>query len=92
MASVGALTSLEGYSGVCSMTERDAPKAGRSGDRFDRTAFAQGLANLLYDAGKQKATGLVVGLTGPWGSGKSQTLLYVKEIPRRTGRFRNPFW
>jgi predicted KAP-like P-loop ATPase len=80
MASVGALTSLEGYSGVCSMTELDAPKAGRSGDRFDRTAFAQGLANLLYDAGKQKATGLVVGLTGPWGSGKSQTLLYVKEF------------
>jgi hypothetical protein len=62
------------------VTHRDAPKGGRSGDRFGRAAFAENLASLLYDAENQKATGLVVGLTGPWGSGKSQTLLYVKEF------------
>ena len=62
------------------MTERDAPTEGLIGDRFDRAGFAENLANLLYDEAKQKATGRVVGLTGPWGSGKSQTLLYVQEV------------
>lgn len=62
------------------MTERDAPTEGRTGDRLDRAGFAKKLTNLLYDEAKQKATGLVVGLTGPWGSGKSQTLLYVQEF------------
>src|ERR1700674_2824265 len=30
------------------MTQRDAPIAGRNGDKFDRTRFAENLAKLLY--------------------------------------------
>ncbi|MGH6839606.1 MAG: hypothetical protein ACREDT_12575 [Methylocella sp.] len=40
------------------MTQRDAPSAGRGGDKLDRFGFAENLANLLYDAAKGEATGL----------------------------------
>lgn len=61
------------------MTQRDAPNAGLT-DHFGRMGFAHTLTSLLYDPDKRQATGLVVGLTGPWGSGKSQTLFYVRDF------------
>ena len=43
-------------------------------DALDRREFVQRLARSLIDQGTGKATGVVVGVTGPWGSGKSSIL------------------
>lgn len=58
--------------------QRDAPHHDLP-DKFGRLEFAEHISSLLYDRDARKATGLVVGLTGPWGSGKSQTLHYVRK-------------
>ncbi len=47
-------------------------------DRFERDRFVESLITLLFDRTGHKARGFVVGLTGPWGSGKSQVMLYVE--------------
>ena len=48
-----------------------------SPDEFDRQAFGERVADLLFDKEKQAATGVVVGLTGPWGSGKTKAIRMV---------------
>jgi len=48
-------------------------------DRFDRIEFGKNLIPLLFDRGRDGATGFVVGLTGPWGSGKSQVMMYLAQ-------------
>jgi hypothetical protein len=47
-------------------------------DRFERGSFVESLIDLLFDRSEHKARGFVAGLTGPWGSGKSQVMLYVE--------------
>jgi hypothetical protein len=48
-----------------------------SPDEFHREEFAKRVADLLFDAKRQEATGQVVGMTGPWGSGKTKTIAMV---------------
>jgi energy-coupling factor transporter ATP-binding protein EcfA2 len=48
-----------------------------SADEFDRHEFACRVSSLLFDRSLQKATGAVVGITGPWGSGKSKAIRMV---------------
>jgi hypothetical protein len=48
-------------------------------DRFQRGFFVDSLVDLLLDTQEKQARGFVVGLTGPWGSGKSQVMLYVEK-------------
>ncbi len=48
-------------------------------DRLDREPFIRRLASALINNTTQKATGVVVGLTGPWGSGKSSLLNLLRE-------------
>jgi Cdc6-like AAA superfamily ATPase len=48
-------------------------------DRFERVEFAKNLVPLLFDRMLDGATGFVVGLTGPWGSGKSQVMIYLAQ-------------
>ncbi len=48
-------------------------------DAFQRTAFSKQVARLVFSESKCRATGIVAGMTGPWGSGKSQSLLYIAD-------------
>ena len=48
-------------------------------DRFGRSAFVDRLTDTLFDKNQRTATGIVLGLTGPWGSGKSQVMIYLEE-------------
>ncbi|MEA2875051.1 MAG: hypothetical protein QOF14_247 [Hyphomicrobiales bacterium] len=48
-------------------------------DKLERSAFIERLASSLIDKDTGKATGVVVGITGPWGSGKSSILNLLKE-------------
>lgn len=50
-----------------------------SADEFDRQEFAYRVSSLLFDRNLQKATGAVVGITGPWGSGKSKAIRMVSK-------------
>jgi energy-coupling factor transporter ATP-binding protein EcfA2 len=43
-------------------------------DRLDRSVFIARLCNAVLDPETSKATGAIVGITGPWGSGKSSVL------------------
>jgi hypothetical protein len=58
--------------------ERDTADANIK-DKFERTKFVDSLVDLLLDRKARRAHGFVVGLTGPWGSGKSQVMLYAEE-------------
>lgn len=49
---------------ICSATE----------DRLDRDAFVRRIALALIDGATGRSRGVVVGVTGPWGSGKSSVL------------------
>lgn len=55
----------------------DQPIASRAGDRLGRRTFAEALARQIATAPVE--TGFVVGLTGPWGSGKTSILNMVTE-------------
>ncbi|WP_291298882.1 P-loop NTPase fold protein [Elioraea sp.] len=48
-------------------------------DRLDRRAFVSRLADALIDRDRKRARGVVVGLVGPWGSGKSSVLNLLRE-------------
>lgn len=48
-------------------------------DRFGRAEFARRLAKALLAHDGKLARGVVVGLVGPWGSGKSSTLNLLQE-------------
>src|SRR5688572_4396258 len=56
--------------------EPDAPIARSDDDRLSRTAFARELADQLADA---PSTGIVMALTGSWGSGKTSLLNLIAE-------------
>ncbi len=61
-------------SSVYVATSRDEPIKTSTKDVLDRGPFIQRLCQALIDSKTQKATGVVVGVTGPWGSGKSSIL------------------
>jgi len=53
-------------------------------DRFGRAGFVRRVANSLIGRDEKKARGVIVGIVGPWGSGKSSVLnLLANEIERR---------
>jgi hypothetical protein len=55
----------------------DRPISGPAEDRLERVAFAGHLADALVDRRSRRSTGIVAGVTGPWGSGKSSVLNLV---------------
>jgi ABC-type ATPase involved in cell division len=57
-------------------------------DLLDRAAFVKGLGRALVkkkDGGGYQATSVVLGLTGPWGSGKSSIINLLKSHLLETG-------
>jgi len=50
-----------------------------SEDKLQRESFVERLSSALIDPSKDRATGVVIGLTGPWGCGKSSILNLVHE-------------
>lgn len=53
-------------------------------DRFGRAGFVHRVANSLIGHDGKKARGVIVGIVGPWGSGKSSVLnLLANELERR---------
>ena len=48
-------------------------------DTLGRTSFIRRLTETLIDASTNKARGVVIGITGPWGSGKSSALNLLNE-------------
>jgi len=50
-----------------------------SDDQLDRSAFVDRLSNALVDPNTRKSSGIVVGITGPWGIGKSSILNLLNE-------------
>ena len=58
-------------------SEPERPIRSIEEDRLERKAFVERLTTALIDPKAGLATGVVVGLTGPWGSGKSSVLNMV---------------
>src|SRR5262245_24645908 len=48
-------------------------------DFLERGQFVKRLVSSLIDARTQRATGIVLGITGEWGSGKSTVLNLLRE-------------
>lgn len=48
-------------------------------DRLERDQFVRRLASALIDPKTKKSRGVVIGITGPWGSGKSSILNLLRE-------------
>lgn len=53
--------------------------ASAADDRLDRKPFVVRLCDALVDKSKNASTGVVLGVTGPWGSGKSSVLNMIEE-------------
>lgn len=51
----------------------DRPIERPTEDKLERERFIERLADAVI-AGNSKATGVIIGITGPWGSGKSSIL------------------
>ena len=64
----------------------EAPIASFADDLLDRRRFVERLASALIDPVTKKATGIVVGICGPWGSGKSSILNLLHEHIRKKYR------
>lgn len=67
--------------------DQDRPGKTRSDDKLGRQPFVEQLCGSLVTTGADsdgpgKSTGLVVGLAGEWGSGKSTILNFVEEVLR----------
>ena len=52
-------------------------------DRLERLRFIERLADALIDPKTGKSTGTAIGITGPWGSGKSSVLNLLNEHLRK---------
>lgn len=63
----------------------DDPLVGDCGDSLDRGSFANAVVDLLEQVGGQEASS-VLGLIGPWGSGKSSLLHTVVDRLRKIQR------
>lgn len=50
-----------------------------SEDKLERSRFIERLASALVNPATKKSTGVVVGIAGPWGSGKSSILNLLQE-------------
>lgn len=48
-------------------------------DSLSRTDFVRRLADALIDKSTQKSRGIAIGITGPWGSGKSSVLNLLRQ-------------
>src|SRR5689334_829734 len=48
-------------------------------DKLERGQFIARLTAALIDPATSKSTGVVIGITGPWGSGKSSILNLLQE-------------
>lgn len=48
-------------------------------DRLDRSQFVERICDSLVDRSKGTSSGVVLGITGPWGSGKSSVLNMIEE-------------
>lgn len=70
----------------------DRPVSRSADDLLGRTAFAQRIADQALAVGVP--TGLVLAITGPWGSGKSSTMALVDEAlgDRAISLRFNPWW
>ena len=67
----------------------DEPVGDVGSDRLGRSPYAEQLANVVREVGRQDAS-TVFALVGPWGSGKSSVLNFVEsfltaELPEGTG-------
>src|SRR6266550_507177 len=48
-------------------------------DKLERSRFIERLASAVVNPTTRKSTGVAVGITGPWGSGKSSILNLLRE-------------
>ena len=57
----------------------ERPIQTKAEDKLERARFIERLASALINPETKKSTGVVVGITGPWGSGKSSLLNLLRE-------------
>src|SRR2546427_11595454 len=57
----------------------ERPIVSQREDKLERAGFVQRLTDALINPSNGQATGVVVGITGQWGSGKSSILNLVSE-------------
>jgi energy-coupling factor transporter ATP-binding protein EcfA2 len=57
----------------------ERPIQNKAEDKLERARFIERLASALINPETKKSTGVVVGITGPWGSGKSSLLNLLRE-------------
>lgn len=50
----------------------------KADDKLERSRFIERLISAVVNPATKKSTGVVVGITGPWGSGKSSILNLLK--------------
>jgi KAP family P-loop domain len=61
------------------MEAAERPIKSQSDDRLERGEFVRRLTDALVNPRTKKATGLVIGIAGPWASGKSSILNLLHE-------------
>lgn len=64
----------------------ERPIKGRVEDGLDRSRFVERVTDALLDSKSKRARGVVLGITGQWGSGKSSVLNLIEEEIRRRNR------
>jgi hypothetical protein len=67
-------------------TPSDRPIRHQSEDILERSHFVERLASALIDSKTNRSTGVVVGISGPWGSGKTSILNLLHEHIANTHR------
>jgi ABC-type polysaccharide/polyol phosphate transport system ATPase subunit len=65
--------------GKPSLSAPERPIQSNTEDALERGPFVRRLADALVNAQTNKATGVVIGITGSWGSGKSSILNLLRE-------------
>src|SRR5689334_19065772 len=60
-------------------TAPERPIQGKVDDKLERSRFIERLSLAVVNSETQKSTGVVVGITGSWGSGKSSILNLLSE-------------